>query len=72
MREVADSDYLTVSSAAKYLQVSPSYLYRQIAEGESADKPLPAIRFGRVVRFRRADLDKWADGQKRQPVAKAV
>lgn len=47
--------YLTPADAARYLGISPRTLYAL-----SHGRGLPAVRHGRLVRYRRADLDAWA------------
>jgi excisionase family DNA binding protein len=46
------NDILTVKQAAKYAQVSASFLYRNL-------DTMPTIRIGNAVRFRRSQLDQW-------------
>lgn len=47
--------YMTAKEAARYLRVSISWLYLHSAEGK-----VPSVHFGRTVRFRKDDLDRWA------------
>lgn len=49
---------LTVSEAAKLLRISPWTLYHHVQRGI-----LPAVRIGRRVRFSRAALEAWLEGQ---------
>jgi excisionase family DNA binding protein len=54
----AEDRLMTVADATAYLRVTEDWLYdnhRRLA--------IPTIRFGRQLRFRRADLDRWLDGQ---------
>ena len=48
------NDVMTVSEVAEYLRVNPQTVYRKAKVGE-----LPAVRIGRAIRFRRAELDQW-------------
>ena len=48
------NDILTVSEVAEYLRINPQTVYRKAKAGE-----LPAVRIGRAIRFRRAELDAW-------------
>jgi excisionase family DNA binding protein len=43
-----------------YLNVTPRTIYRLIGTGE-----LPAIRIGRLWRFKQTDLDEWVERQAR-------
>ena len=48
------ADVMTVSEVAEYLRVNPQTVYRKAKAGE-----LPAVRIGRAIRFRKAELDEW-------------
>lgn len=47
-------DVMTAQQAAEFLQTSRDTLIRKARAGQ-----LPAAKFGREWRFRRADLDAW-------------
>lgn len=49
-------EMLTVNEVAEYLRVNPQTVYRKAKAGE-----LPAVRIGRVIRFRKAELEAWLD-----------
>lgn len=53
---------LDVEDAARYLGVARKTLYKWVEGGQ-----VPFIRIGRLVRFRRVDLEAWVDGQARGP-----
>jgi excisionase family DNA binding protein len=48
------TEVMTVSEVAEYLRLNPQTVYRKAKTGE-----LPAVRIGRAIRFRRAELDAW-------------
>ena len=48
-----DDEYLTVNEIAEHLELNPQTLRNWIDQGS-----LPAVRIGRRVRVRRADLDR--------------
>jgi excisionase family DNA binding protein len=50
--------YLTTADALSYLRMAPRTLYRFLASGR-----IPAVRIGRQWRFRKADLDRWAESR---------
>lgn len=54
--ESATDGWLTVEGAAAYLKLSPTTIYRAVKRQE-----IPHYRLGRAVRFRTADLDRWAE-----------
>ena len=56
------ADFLDSCAAAELLAVSASYLAKLRM---SQDGP-HFFKFGRSVRYRRADLDEWADSRRRQ------
>ncbi|MFH1338324.1 MAG: helix-turn-helix domain-containing protein [Candidatus Omnitrophota bacterium] len=49
---------LTIEKAAEYLGIHPGTLYRW-----ARAKRIPAVKMGRVWRFRRERLDEWLDKQ---------
>lgn len=51
------SDVMTVSEVAEYLRINPQTVYRKAKAGE-----LPALRIGRAIRFRKAELDERLKG----------
>jgi excisionase family DNA binding protein len=55
------SDIMTVKEAAQYLRVSVSQMYTLTRHSGvvRAIVPIPAIRFGKSLKFRRSSLDKW-------------
>ena len=50
--------FLTTEEVLGYLKVTPRTIYRLIRTGE-----LPAVRIGRLWRFKRADVDDWLERQ---------
>ncbi len=57
-RPGVDADTLwDVAEVAAYLKVSTNAVYRMTARRASI--PIPHVRLGRKVRFRRADVDRW-------------
>lgn len=49
-------DILTVAELAAFLKVSRSHVYVLV---KSQSNPLPALRLGTSVRFRKVDVDAW-------------
>jgi predicted DNA-binding transcriptional regulator AlpA len=58
---------LTEKQAASILGLTPDFLYRiRAGKGKPCARfhmpmPPPHVRFGRTVRYRRQDLDRWLD-----------
>jgi excisionase family DNA binding protein len=46
-----DSQFINIKQAAGLLQLSPRYLYEKVRQGQ-----LPHYKFGRAIRFNRAEL----------------
>ena len=49
--------WLSSGQAAKHLGITPCTLYRLINEGQ-----LVGFRFGRVIRLKQCDVDRFIDG----------
>lgn len=52
-------ELITVEQALKILKIQKSNLYRRIARNE-----IPHYRFGRLIRLKVSDLEKWIESQK--------
>jgi excisionase family DNA binding protein len=52
-----DKGFLTVNEVSEYLSVKPSTLYSMVKNGQ-----LPHYRIGRLIRFKREDVDRWMEG----------
>jgi excisionase family DNA binding protein len=63
---VKDDAFLTTADALAYLKTTPRTLYRRLANGE-----IPAVRLGRQWRFRKGDLDRWAE-RSDEPASRGV
>ena len=59
-----DDVFLTTEEVLEYLQVNLRTVYRLIKAGE-----MPAVRVGRLWRFRKRDIDAWLDRQRTRPSA---
>ena len=65
------SDLLTINEVALLLRVKPSWVYSRTcapALGKARPRfpkeiadPLPFIKIGRLLRFRRAEIDAWLE-----------
>lgn len=55
--------FLTVIDVASLLSVRPSTVYQWASSGK-----IPHYRLGRIVRFRRKDLEAWVEGFKKERV----
>lgn len=58
--------YLKTDEAARYLDLSESYLVKLRRASNDSDGP-PFVRLGRrAIRYRKVDLDAWAECHLRQ------
>ena len=58
-------EILTVEEVAKLLKVSKWHVYEltqpRTKAGDIRENPLPCVRFGKSVRFRRSDIESWIE-----------
>jgi excisionase family DNA binding protein len=54
--------WMSTAEAAKRLGITPRTLYRFIDEGQ-----LPAYRFGRVIRLKKAEVDSFIESCRIEP-----
>lgn len=57
-----DVAWLNIKEAAGHLKVSVHLLYRLVALGKQAKRPIPVSRIGKLLRFEKGTLDAWAKG----------
>ena len=58
-----DKEYLTIDDLAQYLSVKRSTLYAKAESGE-----IPFYKIGRLIRFKREDVEKWMESHRRERV----
>ncbi len=58
-------EILTVEDVASLLKVSKRHVYELTRErtksGDTRENPIPCIRLGKSVRFRRSDVEAWIE-----------
>ncbi len=54
-----DKEFLSIKEVAEYLNVKTSTLYTWIDD-------IPHYRVGRLVRFKKRDIDAWMDARRRE------
>ncbi len=59
-----DDRLMSIKELAEYLQLDLSTLYLWSQQGE-----IPAMKVGRVWRYRRSEVDDWLDRRRNRPVA---
>jgi excisionase family DNA binding protein len=59
---VMDNQFLTVQEVSEYLHVKRATLYAKVESGD-----LPHYKVGRLVRFKREDIDRWMEDHRRDP-----
>lgn len=63
-RERKPSGYMTRSEVAELLAVHPATVLRWTR----AEHPIPHVRVGARIRFRRADVERWVEDEQRRHV----
>jgi excisionase family DNA binding protein len=56
-----ESDILTIREVAEYLKINEKTAYRFAAEGK-----IPGFKVGGAWRFKKKDIEKWIENQKKQ------
>jgi excisionase family DNA binding protein len=54
---------LTILEVSQYLHIKPATLYSKVESGD-----IPHYKIGRLVRFRREDIDRWMEEHRRIPI----
>ena len=58
----SEDELLTVHDAARYLNVSPSWVYEHTRD--TVDDRLPCVKLGKYLRFDRRDLRAYVDAKR--------
>ncbi len=53
----------TVDTLAKYLEVDPSWIYKQVSF-----KAIPYFKSGKYIRFRKKEIERWIDSRLVNPI----
>ena len=59
---MADDQLLSVKELAAYLQVDVSSIYLWSQRGQ-----IPAMKVGKMWRYRRSEIDAWLESRRSQP-----
>ena len=63
-------DILTAQEVATLLKISKRQVYELVKErthsGEKREHPLPVLRIGSSVRFRKSDVEEWVENLARK------
>ena len=57
-----ENEFLTITDLSQYLNLKESTIYAKVEGGI-----LPHYRIGRLIRFKKAEIDHWMEGQRRAP-----
>jgi excisionase family DNA binding protein len=57
-----DDGFLTIQEVSEWLRVKPSTLYAKVESGD-----IPHYKVGRLVRFKREDVDDWMEKHRQDP-----
>ncbi len=58
-----ENEFFNITSLSLYLNIKASTLYTKVQIGE-----LPHYRIGRLIRFKKADIDRWLEEKRKDPV----
>jgi excisionase family DNA binding protein len=61
--ERREREFLTIDELSEYLNLKRSTLYSLVESGE-----LPHYRVGRLVRFKRDDIDQWMEAHRKEAI----
>jgi len=57
-----EKEFLSITDLSQYLNLKESTIYAKVEGGI-----LPHYRIGRLIRFKKAEIDHWMEGQRRAP-----
>lgn len=58
-----EKEFLSIDDVSKYLGIKRSNLYQRVERRE-----IPFYRFGRLIRFKKTDIELWAEGFRNEEV----
>jgi excisionase family DNA binding protein len=58
-----DKEFVNIDDVSKYLGIKRSTLYQKVERRE-----IPFYRFGRLIRFKKADIELWTEGFRSEPI----
>jgi excisionase family DNA binding protein len=67
MRDEESSHFMTIKDLSIYLKIKPKSLYVKLAE-----ENMPHFRIGRLIRFRRDEIDQWLESQRGAGVKQTI
>lgn len=57
------NELLTITEVSALLRVRPAWIYARTCPQSAKDDRIPFLKFGRLLRFRRSEIEKWVEGQ---------
>jgi len=61
LSEAGDSEYLDIQALSGYLGIKVSTLYSL-----AGNQKIPCYKIGRLVRFKKSDIDLWMEGHRKE------
>ena len=63
-QSIQERAFLTIQWLSIYLGIRPKSVYAMVEKGQ-----VPHYRVGRLIRFKKVDIDEWMEGNKKECVA---
>ena len=63
-QSIQESAFLSIQDLSRYLEIRPKTIYAKVEE-----RSIPHYRVGRLIRFKRSEIDLWMEGNKKDCVA---
>jgi len=63
-QSIQESAFLSIQDLSRYLEIRPKTIYAKVEE-----RSIPHYRVGKLIRFKRSEIDLWMEGNKKDCVA---
>lgn len=60
-KEMISMELMTVGEVCEMLRVPASWIYARTCESNSVGETIPHLKLGKLLRFRRAEVEKWVE-----------
>ena len=63
-QSIQEKEFLTIQDLSGYLEIRPKTIYAKVEE-----RSIPHYKVGKLIRFKRSEIDLWMEGNKKDCVA---